>query len=71
MLEEEELQAVAVRAVVLAERVCLPSLNLMGYSPTQGLIQDYQLLVLQEGEIRHVPILINLRGWKSLCSPPS
>ena len=26
-------------------------------SPTQGLIQNYQLMVLQEGEIRHVPVL--------------
>ena len=26
----------------------------------QGLIQDYQLLVLQEGEIRHIPVLIVL-----------
>ena len=50
----------------------------------QGFIQDYQLLVLQEEEIRHVLFSIYTLeilgrenpprgggGGKSLCSPPS
>ena len=58
-----------------------------GWYTIQGLIQDYQLLVVQEGggnqtcfstlvlfSMYTLEILgrkINLRGRKSLCSPPS
>ena len=33
---------------------------------TQRLIQDYQLLVLQEGEIRHVPVTIMIEAYTKI-----
>ena len=37
----------------------------------QRLIQDYQLLVLQEGEVGHVPVLLPIRGHVSTYTADS